>query len=41
MAALLLIMCILVVIMYRTVCLCKEEKERLELNAGLKETVNV
>ena len=41
MAALLLIMCILVVIMYHTVCLFKDEKERLELNAGLKETVNV
>ena len=41
MAALLLVMCILVVVMYHTVCLSKDEKERLELNAGLKETVTV
>jgi len=41
MAALLLIMSVLVVIMYHTVCLSKEEKQRLELNAGLKETVEV
>ena len=41
MAALLLIMCILVVIMYHTVCLTKAEKEVLEMNAGLKEEVTV
>lgn len=41
MAALLLLMSVLVVIMYHTVCLSKEEKERMELNVGLKETVKV
>lgn len=37
MAALLLVMCILLVVMYHTVCLTKEEKQVLEMNAGLKE----
>ena len=41
MSALLLIMSINLMIMYRSVCLTKAEKERLELNAGLKETANV